>query len=126
MTKEKLERYILAIERGESATVIGGEREADGTVTMPSVDYSEVLDELVEDFYQSELEDLEYRANAEGLIGKNLLPDSERIAAMTIAEIGTCLTYIIRGERFCDGHILRFLKNGALKALLERLLDIVS
>ena len=45
---------------------------------------------------------------------------------LTYKEIGTILTAIIRGDRFCSGLIYSKVKDGTLLRLLERLKDIKS
>ena len=61
--------------------------------------------------------DLKYLSNYEKLKGK---PISE----MKRKEIGTMLTFIARGERFCDGHIMGFVESGQLLELMKRLKEI--
>lgn len=39
-------------------------------------------------------------------------------------EIATMLTFIMRGERFCDGHIANYVESGDLLKLLLRLREI--
>ena len=101
MTKEVIEKYIQAIDGKSCATKGGGERDKGGAITMPWVDYDDAIDDLMSDFFNSDLVDYNYSRNSIGLIdSKNL--DAGKIASMTSAEIGTCLTYIFRGERFCE------------------------
>ena len=124
MTKETVEKYIQAIDGKSLATVKGGEKNENGAIIMPWVDYDDVIIDLMDDFFESDMVDYEYRRNSEGLIyGREC--DAARIATMTRAEVGTCLTYILRGERFCTGFIKSFLDNGVLVALLQRLSEIL-
>ena len=44
---------------------------------------------------------------------------------MSVHQIRTMLTFIERGERFCDGHVQRYLENNILLKLLLRLDDLV-
>ncbi|HIS36231.1 TPA: hypothetical protein IAC10_06325 [Candidatus Scatousia excrementigallinarum] len=50
------------------------------------------------------------------------------IAGMSAEDVGTCITAIWRRDRFSEGTILRFVKNGILAKLLARLkeLDVVK
>ena len=41
---------------------------------------------------------------------------------LELTQISTYLTWLIRGERFCDGLIAENIENGMLKGVLERLL----
>ncbi len=49
----------------------------------------------------------------------------KKIIDLTKEEIGIYLTAIIRGERFCDGHIAFYIKNGFLKELIDRLISLL-
>lgn len=48
----------------------------------------------------------------------------KKISEMNKNEIGTMLTFITRGERFCDGHIIGFVESGQLLELMKRLKEI--
>lgn len=48
------------------------------------------------------------------------------IDKMDIDNIKTMLTFINRGERFCDGHIASFVENGYLLKLLLRLSELTK
>ena len=59
------------------------------------------------------------------------LADFDTIAAKPIEratqrELSTLLTYVIRGERFADGHIASFIADGRLAAMFERVLEIAD
>jgi hypothetical protein len=43
------------------------------------------------------------------------------IPIMSEKDVGTCITAILRQERFCDGLIQNFLEKGILIKLLDRL-----
>ncbi|RAN79581.1 hypothetical protein B5P43_13910 [Bacillus sp. SRB_336] len=40
--------------------------------------------------------------------------------------LSTWFTYVIRGERFCTGHIEGFIQDGRLQEMFERLLEVVN
>ena len=44
---------------------------------------------------------------------------------MSAGQIRTMLTFISRGERLCDGHIDKFVRNGTLLKLLMRLRELL-
>ena len=46
------------------------------------------------------------------------------IKDLSLDEICVYCTFIRRGERFCDGHIAKFLDNGILVKLYERYLEL--
>ena len=61
--------------------------------------------------------DRDYLKNYEKISNKH-------IEEMDKKEIETMLTFIVRGERFCDGHIAGFVESGDLLKLMLRLRDI--
>ena len=48
--------------------------------------------------------------------------ENKEIKNLTLDEIVAYFTFIRSGERFCDGHIAKFLDNGIFKELFERYL----
>lgn len=63
--------------------------------------------------------DVNYQENYEKLAD---IPISE----MTIENVATTLTFISRGERFCDGHIASYIESGTLLELMKRLKEITD
>lgn len=61
--------------------------------------------------------DRNYASNHEKLTGKP-------IEEMNRREIATMLTFIVRGERFCDGHIASYIESGELLRLMLRLREL--
>ncbi len=51
--------------------------------------------------------------------------EDKSIKEMNEQEIATMLTYISRGERFCDGHIACYVESGKLLLLMCRLREIM-
>ena len=45
---------------------------------------------------------------------------------LTYREVCTFLTFIVRGERFCSGHIANHIQDGVLAGLLERYLELTA
>lgn len=64
--------------------------------------------------------DLEYDAHIKEIFIANLLPSD-----LSFQQIRTYLTFIYRGEKFCDGHIDEHMKNLILLKLCLRLDDLV-
>lgn len=62
--------------------------------------------------------DLKYLSNHEKIANKP-------IGEMNKKEIATMLTFISRGERFCDGHIASFVESGDLLKLMIRLKELL-
>lgn len=50
--------------------------------------------------------------------------DGKAIEDMNRSEIATMLTFIQRGERFCDGHIASYVESGELLRLMLRLREL--
>jgi len=50
-----------------------------------------------------------------------MVHSDEAIAAASLAEIKTMLTFCVRGERFCDGHWGAMVSKGRIGAILRRL-----
>ena len=49
---------------------------------------------------------------------------NKEIKDLTLDEVIAYFTFINRGERFCDGHIAKFLDNGIFLKLFERFLEL--
>lgn len=79
----------------------------------------EKLKNFIRYFGTSDLLDKEYMEN------EKLIQEKD-INNLTYKEIGTMLTAIIRGDRFCSGLIYSKVKDGTLLRLLERFKDIKS
>ena len=63
--------------------------------------------------------DTDYNLNMEKINQEKLL-----LTELSAEQIRTYLTFIVRGERFCDGHICGFMRNFALLKLCLRLDDL--
>ena len=50
--------------------------------------------------------------------------ENKEIKDLTLDEVIAYFTFINRGERFCDGHIAKFLDNGIFLKLFERYLEL--
>ena len=46
------------------------------------------------------------------------------IEELSLEELGKLLTAHVRGDRFCDGHLLEVMRSGQMARLLERLLQL--
>ncbi|MCQ2518259.1 MAG: DUF6508 domain-containing protein [Lachnospiraceae bacterium] len=62
-------------------------------------------------------EDINYLSNHRKIENKSINDMSKK-------EIATMLTFISRGERFCDGHIAGFVESGDLLKLMLRLKEL--
>jgi hypothetical protein len=100
----------------------GGERQNNGSFTMPYPNYNP----LVEEFFHLVSSDgwLDYEYDPEP--SYQMLKDEDRIKTASLAEIKTMLTFCVRGERFSDGHWGEMIEEGYIRRLLERLNEIKS
>ena len=126
-----LTRYIPIIQ----ADSIGEwviDNEKDGTlahpIQMPFVDYSEMVDNFIDDVYAFEEsnKDMELTRYEDILKDNGLEWDSESMKNADISSLNAqCVLALIMGavraERFCDGALLDFFKSGCILKWLERL-----
>ncbi len=129
-----LTKYIALIEIDDIGTWII-DRENDGTpehpIQMPFVNYSEMVHRFIDDVYDFHEKNTSYELNRYGeILEKNGLEWSD--TAMSEADVSTmdgqCVVALIMGavraERFCDGALLSFFKNGCILKWLKRLQEI--
>lgn len=96
-----------------------------GILSFPFPVYPKAVIEFQDAFYSSdEFKDFNYKNNMNENGWYDIDKMEKDIPSMTKNNIATCITAIIRGERFCDGRIAQFIKNGILVKLLERLNEI--
>ncbi len=109
--------------------------ENDGTpehpIQLPFVGYSVLVRYFEEEFYQFTEAHPEYELTRyrEILEGNSLKWDSEEMRSADLKSLDeqgvlALIMGAIRAERFCDGALLGFLKDGCLTAWLKRLKDI--
>ena len=83
-------------------------------------EYFAEIQEIISAFYASDLIDYEYMRTAPELM-QNL---SQTIDTLTLEQVKSCITFVIRSEHFGEGLLLGFLENGTLLSLCKRLLDL--
>jgi hypothetical protein len=99
----------------------GGEKQPDGSFTLPYPTYHP----LVEEFFRLVSGAwLDYEYNPEQAY--QMLKDEDRIQQASLPEIKSMLTFCVRGERFSDGHWGEMIERGHIRRLLERLNKIRS
>lgn len=124
-------KYIPLIEGdeiGEWVFVEVNDGSKEKPFRMPYVKYSEVVDNFLEDFYefQNINEDIDlfhyHKILEENNIEWNKVSMVNADVSMVNAEcILALITGAIRAERFSDGALLRFFKEGLILKWLERL-----
>lgn len=100
----------------------GGEKTAEGHLTLPYPVYDKDVEEFFEAASQPCWSDTAYRSEA----AQKMLDNQQALDKANIEDIRTMLTYCVRGERFCEGHRDALLKAGKIVALLRRLQQIQS
>lgn len=108
------------------------DQENDGTderpIQMPFVNYSETVRHFIEDVYtfaehHQEMELTRYREilienGIEGIPNDMENVDISNLNAQCVLAL---IMGVVRAERFCDGAIFNFFKNGTMLKCLERL-----
>ena len=89
-------------------------KEKDGVISLGYPIYSTEVDNWIKKFYDLKLADHNYLDNYE-------IYRSKKISDLTLEETLSYITFIIRGERFCDGHIASFLEDGTIEQLCKNL-----
>lgn len=108
------------------------DRKNDGSsehpIQMPFVNYSEVVDSFVQDVYKFEQEHPEMGLTRYGeiLSAHNIEWGSKPMGEADVSQLNAqCVMAMIMGavraERFCDGALLGFFKDGSILKWLERL-----
>ena len=124
MKYQNLTKFLPCFAEGQSGGEWRGGKQADGQVHMPYVAYNEKIEEFFKEFSHSELADHDYgeKMDARGWWKESAMESA--IAEMSAEDVGTCITAIWRRDRFSEGTILRFIKNGILAKLLARLKEL--
>lgn len=124
MKYQNLTRFLPYFAEGQSGGEWRGGKQADGQVIMPYVAYNEKIGEFIQEFSHSELADRDYGEKMDARGWWDEVAMDSAIAEMSAEDVGTCITAILRRDRFSEGTILRFIKNGILAKLLARLKEL--
>jgi hypothetical protein len=100
----------------------GGTRGENGVLTMPWPEY----DERVEAFFRAAARECWMDHGYRPEEARRMLMDEELVRGADLAQIKTMLTYVVRGERFCDGHWGAMVEGGQVRRLLQRLAELGS
>ena len=128
---ENLIKYLPLLEDDNFGTWII-DRENDGSpehpIQMPFVNYSEMVHNFIKDVYDFEEKNKDFELTRYGeILEKNGLEwGSKSMSEADVSSLdGQCIMALIMGavraERFCDGALLGFFKDGSIKKWLERL-----
>ena len=130
----ELTKYLSLLEDDNSGTWII-DRENDGTlehpIQMPFVNYSEMVHRFIDDVYDfsDNNKDFELTRYGEILERNGLEWGSKSMSEADVSSLDTqCVMALIMGavraERFCDGALLGFFKDGSIRRWLERLKEV--
>ena len=98
---------------------MGGGETRDGIMQLPYPVYDAETERWIKALYEFDLTDKNYIDNIKKIEGKP-------IEELTRDEVLTRMTWLVRGERFCDGLIAEWLEDGSLEALCRRLQDLTA
>ena len=112
------------------------DRENDGTsdhpIQMPFVNYSEMVHRFIDDVYafSDNNKDFELTRYGEILESNGLEWGTKSMSEADVSSLDAqCVMALIMGavraERFCDGALLGFFKDGSIRRWLERLKEVV-
>jgi hypothetical protein len=85
---------------------------------MPFVNYHKTVSDFIQDFYDSELLDIDYVENMNKF---NNVINTEKISSKL--DIATMLTHIVRKDRFVEGYLLKNIVNGTIYNILVKIYD---
>lgn len=97
----------------------GGE-EKDGAIKMPWPEYSQEVKSFVHVASKECWRDYNYVPEETS----KMLENEELIERASLSELKTMLTFCVRGERFCDGHMAAMIEKNKIRLILERLKEI--
>ena len=76
--------------------------------------YDKEVENWIHEFYRLKLSDFNYLENYE-------IYKHKELEELSLEETLSYITFIIRGERFCDGHIAAALEDGTIEELCNNL-----
>ena len=130
---QSLTKYIFLFSEDDYGTWVI-DRENDGTkehpIQFPFVNYSEMVDRFVEDVYAFNDGHPEFGLCRYGeILEKNGLVWGGKMSGADVSnKDAQCVLALIlgavRAERFCDGALMGFFKDGSIEKWLMRLLEI--
>jgi hypothetical protein len=120
---DALLRFLPLFEQPERAFVLrwqGGQPTETGAIQVPYPVYAADVLAFIELAGHPFWSDYGYEPTQ----ARVMLEDEALLARATLDQVKTMLTYVVRGERFCDGHWEAMLKAGRVQALLWRLAEL--
>jgi len=96
-----------------------GGRQPDGSIQLPYPQYHPRVDEFIRAASQECWRDYDYVENI-----KSFRPEPKLIPSANLPQLRTLLTYVVRGERFADGHWGTMIMEGIVCSVLARLAEV--
>lgn len=114
-------KYSKYLKSGSATGTWQGGGVADGNIQVPFFRYETNIAEFMDFFMKSDYADCNYVENMDknGWFDKQKLLND--IAEMTENEVLTCLTALMRQDRFCEGFFAGCIEEGTIEVLLRRL-----
>ena len=100
----------------------GGGVQEDGSLVLPWPEYDDEVRAFIQEATKDCWRDSQYGSKKDSA----RIDDEEFVKEASLEQIRSMLTFCIRGERFCDGHIASKIESGAIKSVLQRLETILS
>ena len=134
MTFEPLTKYLIQIQGDDIGTWIIDNKN-DGTIEhpiqMPFVNYSVMVHHFIDDVYEfiETHKDLELNhygeiLNENGIDWGSQSMGNANVSALDARCVLALIVGAVRAERFCDGALLGFFKDGSITKWLKRLKEI--
>lgn len=131
---ECLTKYLPQLENDEIGTWFI-DRENDGTpehpIQMPFVNYSEMVHRFIDDVYDFNDKNKDFGLNhyydileQNGLEWGSKSMSEADVSRLDAKCVMAMIMGAVRAERFCDGALLGFLKDGSIRKWLERLKEL--
>ena len=102
----------------------GGEKNDQGILNLPHPEYDPLVMDFIKEVSTDFWLDNQYVQNMKEI--EAVLDNIYLVNDLTLPLIKTLITYFIRGERFCDGHWAAMIDRGYIRAILERLMNILK
>lgn len=118
---EVLTKYIKYFSSENEFGEWKGGGQSDGTVQFPYVAFQRTIHEFFADFSSGGFSDKNYGETIEKRGWNRADAMCAAIDGMTAEEVCTCITYVIRTDRFSEGTFLSYVKKGIIAKLLGRL-----
>ena len=97
-----------------------GGRNVDGSMQFIWPEYEPEVERFIQAASKDCWQDRHYSPEAMGV----MISNPEQVGRATLEQVRSMLTYCVRGERFCDGHIGHMIESGHVARVLERLSEI--